>query len=58
MLVGIEPNSITEVALYFLKGKGVCAFEEVSTYIMFFDFEGKTLVLPKFVCDKFLVYEL
>jgi hypothetical protein len=58
MLTGTEPTRVTEATLDFLKGKGVCVFEEQFTYIRIFGFEGKPLLLPRFMCDIFLVYEL
>jgi hypothetical protein len=49
---------VTGVTIDFLIGKGVCVFDEEFTYIRLFGFEGKPLLLPRFVCDIFLVYEL
>jgi hypothetical protein len=39
-------------------GKRVCVFENNFMYMRLFGFEGKYLLLPRFVCDMFFIYEL
>jgi hypothetical protein len=58
ILIRTDLARVIEAAMDFLRGKGVCVFEEKFTYIRLFNFKGKPLLLPQFVCDRFFVYEL
>lgn len=55
MLIGAKPQRITREAQGFLKGKGICAYEENHTYIIIYGYEGSPLLLPVIVCDWYLV---
>jgi hypothetical protein len=57
-LVGTQPLRITQEALNFLKGKGIYVYEEESTYIRLYGFEGKPFLLPNFVCDRYFFVEV
>jgi hypothetical protein len=46
MLTGTDLARVTKVAMDFLKGKGVCVFEEKFTYIRLFGFKGKPYFFP------------
>jgi hypothetical protein len=53
-----RPMRLTEVVLNFLDGKGIHVYDEESTHIRLFIFEGKPFLLPHFVCDKYFVAEV
>jgi hypothetical protein len=48
ILTGATPAKITQEAKDFLKGKGIYVFEEDSTYIRLYGFEGRPFLLPTF----------
>lgn len=58
MLIGAKRQRITQEAQDFLKEKVVCVHEEGYTYIILYGYEGSTLFLLAFVCDRYFVVEV
>jgi hypothetical protein len=58
MLIGATPRRIIQEAEYFIKGKGVCFYEDNRTYIILYGCKESPLLLPAFVCDMYLVADI
>jgi hypothetical protein len=58
ILIRTQPMRLTEAALNFLDGKGIHVYDEESTYIKLFIFEGNPILLPHFVCVGYFVVEV
>jgi hypothetical protein len=58
ILTGTLPTRVSQEALDFLKGKGICVYKEKSTYIRLYGFEGRPFLLPNFVSDRYFVVEV
>jgi hypothetical protein len=54
ILIVTQPMRFTEVVLNFLDEKGIHVYDEESTHITLFGFEGKHFLLSGFVCAYIL----